>query len=151
MKLFSALIGLTLLPSLLCASEPTVRETTDVKPITVSPGVILRELTGRTAAGPMRSEKCSVAFFHLEPGHASAWSFNKIAEESFFILKGHGSVWTGDTRHAVKPGSFILVPPNVVRSVRASEGEALEFYAVTSPAWSPDDDFMGKAPASFAK
>jgi mannose-6-phosphate isomerase-like protein (cupin superfamily) len=151
MKFLYTVIGLVLLPLMARADGPTVRETTDVKPITVSPGVILRELTGRTAAEPMRSEKCSVAFFHLEPGRASAWSFNKIAEESFFILKGHGSVWTGDQRHAVKAGSFILVPPNVVRSVRASEGEALEFYAVTSPAWSPQDDFAGKAPASFTK
>jgi len=151
MKIISAIIGLFLVPSLLWAHEPTVRETTDVKPITVSPGVILRELTGRTAVEPMRSEKCSVAFFRLELGRASAWSFNKIAEESFFILKGHGSVWTGDARHAVKPGSFILVPPNVVRSVRASEDEALEFYAVTSPAWSPNDEYMANAPAGFTK
>ncbi len=92
-----------------------------------------------------------MAFFHLEPGRASAWSFNKVAEESFFILKGHGAVWTGGERHAVKEGSFILVPPGVVRSVRASEGEALDFYAVTSPAWSPDDDFMANPPVGFSK
>jgi len=151
MRHLCVLIGLAVSPLAVCADEPAVRETTDVKAITVSPGVILRELTGRTAAEPMRSEKCSVAFFHLEPGRASAWSFNKVAEESFFILKGHGAVWTDGERHAVKEGSFILVPPGVVRSVRASEGEPLEFYAVTSPAWSPNDDFMAKPPAGFTK
>jgi mannose-6-phosphate isomerase-like protein (cupin superfamily) len=151
MKLLCALIGLAFFSISVWADGPAVRETTDVQAITVSPGVILRELTGRTAAEPMRSEKCSVAFFHLEPGRASAWSFNKVAEESFFILHGRGAVWTGGERHAVKEGSFILVPPGVVRSVRANEGETLEFYAVTSPAWSPDDDFMAQAPAGFTK
>jgi mannose-6-phosphate isomerase-like protein (cupin superfamily) len=145
------LLGLALMPFSARAVDPAVMETGEVRAVTVSPGVILKELTGRTAAGSARSERCSVAFFHLEPGRSSAWSFNKIAEESFFILKGHGKVWTGNHGQAVGPGAFIVVPPKVVRSVRASEGEALEFYAVTSPAWSPQDDFMAPAPAGFTQ
>ena len=86
--------------------------------------MILKELTGRTAAGSARSEKTSVAFFHLDPGCASAWSYNKVGEESFFILKGHGEVWTGDHAQAVRAGSFILVPSGVVRSVRARQGRS---------------------------
>jgi mannose-6-phosphate isomerase-like protein (cupin superfamily) len=146
--LFTALLLTSLAAS---AQNPAVQQTRQVPAVTVSPGVILRELTGRTAPGSARSEKCSVAFFHLEPGRASAWSYNKIAEESFFILKGHGDVWAANQGQAVGPGSFILVPPGVVRSVRASRGEALEFYAVTSPAWSKEDDFMAEAPSGFSK
>ena len=92
-----------------------------------------------------------MAFFHLDPGCASAWSYNKIGEESFFILKGHGEIWTGDHAQAVQAGSFILVPPGVVRSLRASKDEAVEFYAVTAPAWSKDDDVLTSAPNGAPK
>jgi mannose-6-phosphate isomerase-like protein (cupin superfamily) len=145
------ILFLMLVPVAVWAEGPVVVQSSQVKAVTVSPGVILKELTGRTAAGSARSETCSVAFFHLEPGRASAWSYNKVAEESFFILKGRGTIWTGDRGQAVEAGSFILVPPKVVRSVRANRGEVLEFYAVTSPAWSPEDDFRAPAPVGFSK
>ena len=121
----------------------------EVPAFTVSPGVVLKELTGRTAAA--KSDKCSVALFHLEPGAASAWSYNKVGEESFFILKGEGEVWLGGKPEAVRAGSFVLVPPAVVRSVRASKGVALEFYAVTAPAWSAEDDVHVDPPAGSPK
>ncbi len=138
-------------PLILHAQTPAASHTDDVPAFTVSPGVILKELTGRTAAGSSRSEKNSVAFFHLDPGCASAWSYNKMGEESFFILKGHGEIWTGDHAQAVRAGSFILVPPGVVRSVRASKDEAMEFYAVTAPAWSKEDDVLTDAPTGAPK
>ena len=125
---------------------PPVFKTKDVPPIVVSPGVILKELTGRTAPVGARSRKVSVAFFHLEPSRASAWSYNKVAEESFFILKGHGVVWTGNRSQPVGPGSYILIPAAVRRSIQASPREALEFYAITAPAWSQDDDVHTSKP-----
>ncbi|MFC4764328.1 cupin domain-containing protein [Dyella koreensis] len=114
--------------------------------IQVSEGVRLKELTGRAAPVGAKSALGSVALFELDPGHASAWSHNKIGEESFFILEGHGEVWTGGTAHPVGPGDYILIPPSVVRSIRASKGEALKFYAITTPAWSKGDDVLVPAP-----
>jgi mannose-6-phosphate isomerase-like protein (cupin superfamily) len=135
----------------LAADLPPVLHPDELKAVEVSPGVILKELTGRSAPEFARSDKCSVALFHLEPGKASAWSYNKVGEESFFILKGHGEIRTGDQSQPVGPGSFILVPPTVVRSIRAASEEALEFYAITAPAWSQDDDVLTTAPAAPAK
>jgi mannose-6-phosphate isomerase-like protein (cupin superfamily) len=139
------------LPLLAPAEPATVLHPDELAPITVSPGVILKELTGRSAPPGAKSGRCSVAYFVLEPGRASAWSYNQVGEESFFILKGHGEIWTGGEAHPVRPGSFILVPPTVVRSVRASQGEVLEFYAVTAPAWSSDDDVLTTAPVGAPK
>lgn len=119
--------------------------------VQVSEGVRLKELTGRAAPEGARSTLGSVALFELDPGHASAWSHNKAGEESFFILEGHGEVWTGNTAHAVGPGDYILIPPAVVRSIRASKGEVLKFYAITTPAWSKDDDVLVPAPAGAPK
>lgn len=132
------------LPLLAQAQLVPVLDQAQVRPVVVAPGVEARELTGRAAAA--KSTQGSVALFHLAPGRASAWSHNKAGEESFFVLKGHGEVWTGNVAQAVGPGAFILVPPAVVRSIRASKGEALEFYAVTTPAWSRDDDVLVAAP-----
>lgn len=119
--------------------------------VQVSQGVRLKELTGRAAPVGARSTLGSVALFELDPGHASAWSHNKLGEESFFILQGHGEVWTGNTAHPVGPGDYILIPPAVVRSIRASKGEMLKFYAITTPAWSKDDDVLVTAPEGAPK
>ena len=119
--------------------------------VQVSEGVRLKELTGRAAPLGAKSTLGSVALFELDPGHVSAWSHNKVGEESFFVLEGHGEVWTGSTAHAVGPGDYILIPPAVVRSIRASKGEALKFYAVTTPAWSKDDDVLVPAPDGAPK
>lgn len=144
-----------LLPAIAFAAPmvaPLVAQVADVgrqdavPAVTVSPGVTLRELTGRTAAA--RSDQASVAWFRLDAGRASAWSHNRSGEESFFILTGHGEIRTGTRRQPVGPGSFVLVPPAMTRSIAAAPGEALTFYAVTSPAWSRQDDVLDAAPGS---
>ena len=144
MRIFCLLLAAA--PALAVAQSALVSHPDDLHIITVSPGVQLRELTGRSAAAGSKTDQASVALFHLEPGRASAWSYNKVGEESFFVLKGHGEVWTGSRAQPVRPGSFILIPPSVVRSIRASKDESLEFYAVTTPAWSSEDDVLTTAP-----
>jgi mannose-6-phosphate isomerase-like protein (cupin superfamily) len=137
---------MVVIPTLVVAQTAPVLHPDNIATTTVSPGVLLKELTGRTSAPGARSIQASVAFFHLEPGRASAWSYNKVGEESFFVLKGHGIVWTGSKSQPVRPGSFILIPASTARSIRASSTEALEFYAITTPAWSSDDDVHTGAP-----
>lgn len=149
MKLHLSLFALMLLPMLAQAQEqdPLVYHPDALKMTTVAPGVTLKELSGLSATGSARSERVSVALFHLEPGHASAWSHNKNGEESFFVLKGNGSVWTGHRWQPVKPGSYVVIPASNVRSIRANKDESLDFYAITAPAWTADDDVHTAAPA----
>ncbi|WP_199097556.1 cupin domain-containing protein [Dyella sp. ASV21] len=149
--LLKVLLGLSVIGTAQAADTAKVISPADLPFVTVSPGIRLKELTGRAAPMEARSALGSVALFELDPGHASAWSHNKVGEESFFILTGHGEVWTGSTPHAVGPGDYILVPPSVVRSIRASKGETLTFYAITTPAWSKDDDVLVNAPAGAPK
>ena len=150
MKLVSAVIGSLILTASVARSAD-VHSPQEIPTITVSPGVLLKELTGLSSLADAKTKRCSVAFFHMEPGHGSAWSFNKFAEESFFVLKGHGVVWTGNRPQAVTQGSFILVPANVVRSIRANNDEVLEFYAITSPSWTKEDDILTTAPLGAPK
>jgi len=103
-----------------------------------SPPLQLQEIVGRTAAD--HSDRVSVAFFRLQPGAASALSYNLEGEEIFIISGGHGSVLRDGKRIPVKRGSVVDVAASMRRSVRADEQAVLEFYAVTAPAWSPSDD-----------
>ena len=104
----------------------------------VAPPLELQEIVGRTAKD--HSERVSVAYFRLQPGAASALSYNHVGEEIFIVTAGHGGIIRGTERIAVASGSVVNVEPSVHRSVRADANEPLEFYAITSPAWSPQDD-----------
>jgi predicted cupin superfamily sugar epimerase/mannose-6-phosphate isomerase-like protein (cupin superfamily) len=98
----------------------------------------LQEIVGRTARE--HSDQVSVAFFRLQPGAASALSYNHAGEEIFIITKGQGDVRRGDALVPVEAGSVVNVAAPIHRSVRADRNEVLEFYAITTPAWSPADD-----------
>lgn len=130
-------------------TAPRVQQTDDVEPIQVSPGVELKELTGRTASPPAQTQQGSVAHFRLEPGAASPWSHNLVGEESFFVLQGRGEIWLGDQPQAVKAGSFVVLPPRTIRSMRANQGEVLEYYSITTPAWDEEDHVLVEPPAGF--
>ncbi len=146
MKLSMSLLVLASCPLALHAQDTRVQHPSAVAPTIVSPGVILKELSGRNAPDGARSDRVSVALFHLEPGRASAWSHNKVGEESFFVLAGTGAVWTGTRWQRVKPGSYVLIPPSQIRSIRADSTGALDFYAITAPAWTQLDDVHVEAP-----
>jgi uncharacterized protein len=106
---------------------------------TTSPPLVeLQEIVGRTAS--QHSDRVSVAFFRFQPGGASALSYNHEGEEIFIITKGIGDVLRGAESIPVSAGSVVNVEASAHRSVRADRGEVLEFYAITAPAWSPQDD-----------
>ena len=149
MKPFALLLAA--LPILATAQTPPVIDPATLPVISAAPGVTLRELSGRTAPAGARSDKVSVALFHLEPGKASPWSHNKEGEESFFVLSGTGEVWTDGRAQTIGPGSYIVIQPATVRSIRASKGMPLDFYAITSPAWSKDDDVLVAPPPGAPK
>ena len=85
MKLLT--LCLVLLPAVLHAQAPEGRQLEQVSAVTVSSGVILKEVTGHSASGSAGSDKNSVARFHLEPGCASAWSHSR----KFFLQQSSGS------------------------------------------------------------
>lgn len=108
-----------------------------MSPVVAGLGLILRELVGCVAAH--HSEAYSVAHFTLVRGRTSASSYNKKAEETFLVIHGHGWVALGGRSEAVGPGSTVVVAPGVRHTVAADSAENLEFYAVSAPAFEPED------------
>ena len=119
------------------APQPTVFLPTAAKPVSFGPGVDLRELVG--LAGHAQSTRTSVAFFTLGPGKTTGLSYMKTGEEYFLVTKGRGTVVVGEVSSAVEPGTVVFLGPKVVHSLTAAADSALEFYAVSSPAFSPED------------
>lgn len=123
-------------------ADPVAQQQSDLALLTIAPGIELRQLVGPEAPIEARTERGSITRFRLAPGAASPWSYSRQSEEVFMVVRGSGSVWIGERAQSVSPGSYILVPPGMVRSVQAGTREPLEFYAITMPAWHPDSDVL---------
>jgi predicted cupin superfamily sugar epimerase/mannose-6-phosphate isomerase-like protein (cupin superfamily) len=116
---------------------PTVFTPESIATVAVAPGVDLRELVGRVSKA--KSERLSVARFALAAGKGTGSSHTKVAEEVFLIISGRGTVVVSGEASPVQTGSVVLLKPGVSHSLTAAADSALEFYAITSPAFSPDD------------
>ena len=124
-------------PEVKKAAEKTVFEPDAVPPFTMAPGVVLRELIGRV--GQARTERVSVARFLLQTGKTSGESYSKVGEEFFLIIAGRGTAMVAGENTPVQAGAVVVMRPGVAHSLTAAADSTLEFYAITSPAFSPDD------------
>lgn len=113
------------------------------------PEISLQELVGRAA--PDRSERMSVALFRFAPGTIARATYDKLGEEIFIVAHGQGEVLRGTEILPVGPGSVVRVPALTIRSLRATGTEPFEFYAVTAPAWTEDDDVEVPSPAGWGR
>ncbi len=105
--------------------------------VQASPGLNLAEVVGRVAAN--HSERCSIAYFTLEAGARTATSLNKEAEEYFLVTDGTGTVRVSSREMTVTPGSLVVIPPRAEHSLQAGPAGSLHFYAISAPAFSPED------------
>jgi len=109
-----------------------------VPEVAVSPGVDLRELVGRVARDA-HSASLSAAEFSLAPGRGTALSYNLKAEEVLLVTSGSGSVRLNGVASAVRAGSTVFVPPLAPHEIAAVADQSLVFYAISTPAFKPDD------------
>jgi len=107
----------------------------DVTALALAPGVEVRELIGRFAAG--RSQALSCTRFRLAAAASSGASRYLGSDEYFFILSGTGrmTLAAGDT--AVGPGSVVVIPRGEPHSLVADASGPLEFLTLLAPAFNP--------------
>ena len=110
----------------------------DVPLVSVTPGVTLRELVGRLAQGA-KTSAVSVAKFTLAPGMSTGRSFNRRAQEIFLVTEGSGLVRLGEKVVSVTRDSTVFIPAEVVHSIEADAKSNLGFFAISAPAFTPDD------------
>jgi mannose-6-phosphate isomerase-like protein (cupin superfamily) len=119
------------------AGGSTVFSPESVAKIAIADGVELQELVGRVAK--TKSADYSIARFALSPGRGTGTSYNKLGEEVFLVISGKGTVVLGKDASPVSAGSVVVMKPGLAHSLTAGAGETLEFYAITFPAFSPED------------
>jgi predicted cupin superfamily sugar epimerase/mannose-6-phosphate isomerase-like protein (cupin superfamily) len=110
----------------------------DIPAVTPSPGVKLQELVGRVAS-LAKTTNVSIAKFTLSPGRSSGTSFNHRSQEVFLIIDGSGEVHLGDKVTPVVAESTVFIPAGEAHSIEADPNSTLTFYAVSAPAYSPED------------
>jgi uncharacterized protein len=116
----------------------------DVPSVSASTGARLQELVGRVA--PLaKSSTLSIAKFTLSPGRSSGTSFNHRSQEVFLVIDGTGEVHLGDKVTPVNAESTVFIPAGEVHSIQADPNSRLTFYAVSAPAFSPEDYVAVKA------
>jgi predicted cupin superfamily sugar epimerase/mannose-6-phosphate isomerase-like protein (cupin superfamily) len=120
------------------SSHGNVFSAQGVPEVAVSPGVTLQELVGRVARDANTSS-LSIAKFTLSPGRSTGSSFNHRSQEVFLVTNGTGLVHLADQVVPIGQDSTVFIPAEVVHSIEANAGSTLSFYAISAPAFSPDD------------
>jgi len=131
-------------PASSSGAPPMLFDVEQMTSIQAALGFQLTEVVGRSA--PAHSERCSIAYFSLAAGRRTTTSYNKVAEEYFVIARGTGTVRVGSREVTVAPGSLVVVPPQAEHSLQAAPSNTLYFYAISAPAFSPDDYVAASVP-----
>jgi mannose-6-phosphate isomerase-like protein (cupin superfamily) len=74
--------------------------------------------------------------FAYQAGTASKHTHAETTEVQLF-LEGTGTEWLGDKEIPIKPGTFVLIPPNTAHA--GFTGGPFKFYTVKTPPQTPTD------------
>ena len=109
-------------------------------PLTQPLGETVFELVGSSPkSGDARLH--SLAHILIPPGKSSSAHYHKVAEETYYILKGQGRMLVDGREYILTPGQACLVCAPEVHQIFNDGDIDLEFLAVCAPAWTPDDSF----------
>ena len=109
-------------------------------PIETPHGETVYELIGRACAhGGARGH--SLAHIVIPPGKASLAHRHQVSEESYYILQGEARMVIDGRTYAMSPGEACLISPGQVHQVFNAGARDLEFLAICTPAWYPEDSF----------
>jgi mannose-6-phosphate isomerase-like protein (cupin superfamily) len=123
----------------------SVRRAADGKTFRSPTGEVIDEIFGAAAGG---ADQHSLAHITLPPGGSSADHYHPVAEESYYILKGHGKMSVRDfikegeagepREFEVGPGDAVAIKINTWHRIwNHTPDTDLAFIAVCVPAWTP--------------
>jgi mannose-6-phosphate isomerase-like protein (cupin superfamily) len=83
----------------------------------------------------------SLAYVKIAPGKASLPHHHKISEESYYILHGRARMLIDGHSFDLLPGQACIILPGQVHQIFNNSDHELEFLAICSPAWYPEDSY----------
>jgi mannose-6-phosphate isomerase-like protein (cupin superfamily) len=98
-------------------------------------GEMIHELIGSGVGDS--TELHSVAYVIIPPDKSSLLHYHPLAEESYYFLKGKGTLVIEDEETTVFPGQAVLIRPTKRHKISNTGETDLEFLAVCVPAWKP--------------
>jgi mannose-6-phosphate isomerase-like protein (cupin superfamily) len=111
-------------------------------PLNTPTGEVVYEIIGTTDAKGGAVQH-SVAHIVIPPGRSSLAHFHKIAEETYYILRGSALMVVEEKQFPVSPGQVVLIMPGELHRIFNTGDQDLEFLAVCAPPWSPTDSYPG--------
>jgi len=110
---------------------PLVRYRDRTDPIDCPYGNVTRVVTGGEGG---------IANVHVVRVTEGGLHYHEGYDEVYYLLSGSGSIRLGEEDHALRPGAVVTIPAGVPHSLRADEGEVLEFVIFGVPGMRIDDD-----------
>jgi mannose-6-phosphate isomerase-like protein (cupin superfamily) len=110
------------------------------EPLVTPTGEIIYELVGK-AVTENHSKNHSLARIILPPGKSSITHYHQVSEETYFILTGSGQMQINDLRFTIREGQACHIKPGDIHRIENKGDLDLEFLAVCTPAWVPEDSF----------
>jgi len=109
-------------------------------PLETETGELIYELIGNVQNDGNKPNH-SLARIIVPPGKSSHTHYHKISEETYFILQGEGQMRVNDKDFTLVPGQACYLAPGDRHQIENQGDMDLEFLAVCTPAWVPEDSF----------
>jgi len=107
----------------------------------ISPaGEILIELIGRPTENGATNQQ-SLAYVIIPPHKSSAAHYHKVMEETYYILRGTARMIIDDKEFTLQTGQACLIQPHEKHQIFSEHEENMEFLAICTPAWYPQDSY----------
>ena len=75
----------------------------------------------------------------IPAGHSGGSHYHKIAEETYYILKGEADIIINGNCFKATPGMLVSILPGEIHDVINNTEKDFELLAISAPAFSPDD------------
>lgn len=110
------------------------------QPLETESGEIIYELIGN-AVNDGTDPNHSLARIIIPPGKSSTTHFHKISEETYYFLEGEGQMKVNQKDFSLQAGQSCYLAPGDIHYIKNTGDVDLEFLAVCTPAWIPEDSF----------
>ena len=83
----------------------------------------------------------------IPAGHSGGAHYHKLAEETYYILKGEADIVIDGYSIKATPGMIISILPNEIHDVINNTDNDFELLAISAPAFSPEDSIDCEMPS----
>jgi len=84
----------------------------------------------------------------MPAGHSGGSHYHKLAEETYYILKGEADIVIDGYSFKATPGMMVSILPGEVHDVINNTDGDFELLAISSPPFSPDDSIDCEMPVN---